>query len=1013
MNFTPLYIRSGYSFLKSGLTIERIFKKLKSENYINAAITDFNVLFGVPSFVSEAKKNNIHPIIGLETILEIESLKLNICLYATNEEGYLNLVKISSYLSLNSSLNLEYLKQNSNHLICIISTYQNDFKSFILKSTLENRRLLECVSSIFSEFYLGLEIYGLEDKDYADKVREFVKEYNYNLVAFPRMLYTTKSDAITLKIVNALEKDEKLDINELDGVNYIYSYNELKCFYEDNELELSNEIAKKCDVNLNKKRGNLLKYPTSSTSDELLKEKTYLSLKEYNLENKEYIERLEYELNVIKNMGYSDYFLIVSDYVSYAKRIGIPVGPGRGSAASSLVAFLLNITTVNPLKYDLLFESFLNPARSTMPDIDIDFGDIRRDEVVEYLKTKYGNNRVANIITFQTIGAKQSIRDVGRIYEFPTHHLDLLSKAIPDNKLSLREAYKKVPAFKNLVDSDTYYLNIIKLASKIEGLPRQSSIHAAGIVLNDTNLLDAIPVIIDSNGNYISQYEMNPLAEQGFLKMDLLGLRNLTILEKCIEKVNKNHNLNYNLETLPFDDEEVYKVISSTRTMGLFRLESSGIKNAIKLLEPSCFDDVVALLALFRPGPLNNIPIYANRKKGLEKTTYFAQSLEPILSSTYGIIVYQEQVLQVVTKIANFSLSKADLFRRAISKKDASKLEIMEKEFIEGAINNGYNKQIASTIYDHILRFADYGFKKAHSVAYSMLSCKMGYLKAFYPLEFYATILEQSSSSNDSKFGEYISEIKSFGLSLMLPSINESKKEYIVKDNGLLFPLLSIKGINNIISDDIIFEREKGKFTSFFDFVIRMSSYRINNSQIEKLIDAGALDEFNLSRKSMKSAILSILEYASMISSSYQIGDNYDDLLIPPPLISHIEDDPLEKLLKETESIGFMLSKTPIFYIKNRLKELSIRCLNDAKSSKNIITFAGIIKTFKTIKTKKGQPMSFVTLFDDDGEIEITIFPKLHAEKFMELKKNNIIIVTGKMDYNGSFIADELYRWEE
>lgn len=1012
MEFTPLNIRSGYSFLKSGLSVERIFKALNKEGYRSAALCDYKVLFGIPSFIYEGKKNNIDTIIALECTLIFNLKHYNICLYAKNENGYINLCQISSTLSKTDNLDFNFLKEHCNGLICIISSFQESIKEIITNKSHNNLVTLSSISSLFKSFYLGLEIYNEKDKKYASIVRDFASNYSYQVIAFPKILYAEKNDAITLKIVNAIANDEKIIENEEVGFNYFHSKVELQNLYNKEELNLTAVIAKSCSVDFFTKRGRLLKYKGQKNSDLTLKEMTLKAIKEFNLEKEDYLKRLDYELDVIKNMGYSDYFLIVADYVQYAKEHKILVGPGRGSAASSLVAYLLKITSVDPLKYQLLFESFLNPARSTMPDIDIDFGDIRRDEVIEYLKEKYGHNHVANIITFQTIGAKQSIRDIGRIYAIPTHHIDLLSKAIPDNKLSLREAYKKIPAFKSLVDSDKYYLNIIRLASKIEGLPRHSSTHAAGIILNDDNLLNSIPVLIDDKNNYISQYEMNPLADQGFLKMDLLGLRNLTIIERCINKINANHQTNYVLESLPFDEDIVFSLISSTKTMGLFQLESSGIKRAIKLLEPNCFDDIVALLALFRPGPLNNIPLYAARKKGLEKTTYFCDEVKDILSSTYGIIVYQEQVLQVVTKIAGFSLSKADLFRRAISKKDASKLEIMEKEFLIGAINNGHSEELAKSIYEHILKFANYGFKKAHSVAYSMLACKMGYLKAKYPAEFYATILEQTSSTGDSKFNEYISEIKSFGINILLPSINKSTREYLVQNNSLLFPLISIKGINNVVCDDIINERKKGLFTSFFDFVIRMSSYRINSNQIEMLINSGALDEFGYTRSSLKKATLGAIEYASLISNSYNVGENNLNFILPPPLIEKNEDDPLEKLLNEAQSIGVMVSKTPLFYIKEKLASRKIKSIYDAKNSTSYVTFAGIVKTFKTIKTKKGEPMAFITFFDDDGEIEVVVFPKLYATTFMSINKNQIFIIKGKINDN-SFIAEEMKKWEE
>ena len=743
---------------------------------------------------------------------------------------------------------------------------------------------------------------------------------------------------------------------------------------------------------MNIKRGEMLSFNAQNTIEKL-KNDTFARLKELNLDNDEkYVNRLNYELDVIIKMGFSDYFLIVSDYVRFAESVGILVGPGRGSAAGSLVSYLLKITKIDPLKYDLLFERFLKKKKKKMPDIDIDFMDTRGDEVINYLKEKYGKNKVSNIITFSTILAKQSLRDIGRIYNFKIHDIDLLSSRLLNPKLSLRNSYKTSKVFKEIVDSDPYYLNIVSLASKIENLPRQSGMHAAGIILNNTPIEYSLPIIKDFQNSYITQYEMDDLQEQGFLKMDLLGLKNLTIISECVDLINDVYkDAKLDKFNIPFDDEKVFQLIQENKTMGIFQLESSGMKNAIKILKPSCFNDVVALLALFRPGPMDSIPTYARRKQGLEKINYISDDLKDILKETYGIIVYQEQIILIAQKMANFSLAKADIFRNAISKKNYNDIKQMQNDFINGALNNGYSNKVANDVFDHILKFASYGFNKSHSVAYSMIACQMAYLKAYYPLCFYQTILKFSNTTNDPKFLDYVDEMSSIGIHLAKPDINLSTDNFLINQNNLLFPLSLIKGINKETIKGILDNRLKnGLYKDFLDFMLRTFQYKISETQYLKLIDSGALDCLNPSRATLKQAVSSYMQYALVINNDKgQMSLDID--MLPPPILGKVNDDPIENLENEYDVLGIMLSNNPLKFKKDLLTKENVISISEA-IKKDRAKVCGIIKSIKIIQTKKQQPMAFIKIFDETKEMELTAFSDTYQDNISLIKKNNIVV---------------------
>ena len=1009
-NFVPLRIVSCYSFLQSGLTIEKIQNSVIKNDYFGMGLCDNGVMFGVPSFTKASDSINRPYIIGLETHINDDT----ICLYAINEEGYHHLMEISTAIQ-KEELTFDLIKEKAFGLVGIIETYSGKFKELFTNNDESFARYLLDYSNIFnSKFYLGIQVIKKDDVSYANKIRKFAKEHTYDCIAFPKVLYQKKDDAIVLKIVEAIANEDNLTEKKLEGQQYFMSIDAYQKIYTPIEINNTRKLLESSSFNFHQKRGELLHYPVSD-SVQALKDKCYQALKELGLDNEEYIKRLEYELGVIVSMGYADYFLIVQDYVSYAKNNNILVGPGRGSAAGSLVSYLLNITQIDPLKNDLQFERFLNHARKSMPDIDVDFMDIRRDEVVQYMREKYGNERVANIATFQTIQAKQSLRDIGRVYGFPSSHIDLLSKRISKNNISLREAYKTLPEFKQLVDSDAYFLQIVSLASKIEGLIRQSGLHAAGIILNNSPLENALPILTDFSDHYISQYEMGCLEEQGFLKMDFLGLRNLTTIARCVELVNAHYkDAHLDAQNLPYDDPKVYELIASNQVMGIFQIETMAMKRAIKVLKPNSFDDIVALLALNRPGPMAFIPSYAKRKECKEAITYDDQSLEPILKSTFGIIIYQEQINQIATSFAGYTREEADMFRRVISKKKKEEMAASRETFIKGALNNGHDEKTATKVFNSIEKFANYGFNKSHSVAYSIIACQMAYLKAYYPLEFYAAILETSSSTNDSKFNEYVSEMKKRKISIVSPSINKSMKEFTVTKEGLLFPITAIHGVNEILANNILEERNNGEFNDFFDFVSRMHRYKISETQILALIDAGTFDAFNSSRASFRASVKSALQYAELVNKENgQLDIGFADFIKPYLIEDH--DDPIENLEREYEALGIMLSNNPLHYKADILRSKNIISITDAKESKTA-KIAGLVRSVKTISTKKGSTMAFVKLVDEADEIELTVFSDLYVSSIANLEKNKLIIAEIKVERrndNIDYIASTIAPLEE
>ncbi len=1001
--FTPLRIITGYTFLSSGLTVDKTINHLKKSNYQGAGICDRGVLYGLAEFYHRMKEIDKKPIVGMELVVD----SLVCSLYIISEESYRDLCQLTALLD-EYEVSLSEIERYTKNSLVVIDTSTDSFQS-LFDNDYEMRKKLLAFSKAFKECYLGIEVNTQEDKLKADKVRKFASEYPYPLVAFPKIKYEKEEDAISLKIVEAIKDNSTLEEKSATGPECFHDETYYQQRYTQEEIDNTEKILSTSTFDYFVKRGKLIHY-SQNADENLLKETAFKGLEEKNLANQEYVDRLNYELQVIDEMGYNDYFLVVADYVRYARENEILTGPGRGSAGGSLVAYALGITSIDPIKNGLRFERFLNKSRKSMPDIDVDFADNRRDEVVDYVREKYGKNRVANIVTFQTIGAKQALRDIGRVYQYKDSHIDRLCKMLGRSDQTLRDSYRSIKMFREEVDRDKYVLEIVSLASKIEGLPRQSGLHAAGIVLNDEPLENAIPVTKDFDDNYIVQYEMGYLEEEGFLKMDFLGLRNLTTIDNCVQLINRRRGLHLDPFNLDWDQEEAYELISRGETMGLFQIESEGMLKSIKEIQPTCFDDIVALLALFRPGPMSSIPDYAKRKKGLEKVTYLSSDMERILAPTYGIIVYQEQINEIATTMAALSPDEADNFRRAVSKKDASKMVGLETEFIEGAKKNGYSEKDSRDTFKLIEKFAEYGFNKSHAVGYAVVTVEMAYLKAFYPLEFYACLLD-STSGSDSKFNQYLVEMRKNQYNIALPSINYSTARFQIKDNTLLYPLTGIKGLNTPNAFDIIKEREtNGKFEDFYSFVTRMFPYHFTENMVTKLIDAGAFDEMNPSRASLRASILYAFQLAKL--SFGENGQLNLGLSLPKPKIITDKDDLRENLEKEHEVLGTTLSKNPLSYQQDLLVANHVTPLLEVTSLNKTYNVAGMVLSVKKITTKNKANMAYIKIYDDVTELEVTVFPSLYEKVFPLLTTYNCLLIRGRKDAQ-SFIADDIKLLEE
>ena len=956
--YTPLYIKTENSLLNSMISIDKLIDFAKKNNIKSLTITDNN-MYGVMEFYHKCLENEIKPIIGLEVIIENKK----IILYCLNYDGYKNLIKIATSQS-DNTLNYEFLSSHSDNLLCIVP--YNSINIYLK---------LECIFKIIYKGYKNLE--------------ERKKLEGTNLIYINEILYLNKIDSIYYKYLVGIRDGVILEKVNYNNLNYLYTLDEIKKMYP-NDLENNYKITDLCNVKL-EFHLNLLpvyEFDENISSYEFLRKLSFDGLNKIfgkDIEKK-YIDRLNYELDVINKMGFCNYFLVVYDYVNFAKKSGILVGPGRGSAASSLVSYCLNITTIDPIKYDLLFERFLNPERVSMPDIDIDFEYDRREEVIDYCRKKYGIKKTAPIITFGTLGAKQVIRDVARVMDIDLDIVDTLSKLL-DSKQNLKENYLKNKKIKDLLNINKDLFNLYKISTKLEGLKRHKTIHAAGVVISNCDLDEVIPLDMHSDNFYITGYSMEYLEEIGLLKMDFLALKNLSIITDVIKQINASEKVNLSFDNIPLDDEETIKIFYNGYTLGIFQFESKGMINFIKKLKPNCFDDIVSSIALFRPGPMQNIDTYIRRKHLEEKVDYIHPDLENILSSTYGIIIYQEQIMQIAVKLAGFSLGEADILRKAMSKKKSDILLSKKEDFIYRSISRGYSKEISTKIFDFILKFAEYGFNKAHSVSYAIIAYKMAYLKSHYKEYFMKSLLTYVMGS-ELKTKDYIYECKLTQTHLLTPDINISENEYLISNHSLRYPLSGIKGIGNSISSIIIEERKKSKYLDIFDFVKRIYGKNINEKILQILNHAGCLKSLGINEKTFDLNIDLIVNYG-------EIGSLLDDDSLKPVLNEVPEYSSKELMKNEFEVFGFYLSKHPVTEYKIKYNTVNLTDINNY-FDKNIEIIVCIDK-IKTIQTKSNEEMCFITGSDEIINIDIVLFPKIY-EMYKNIKLNDILKINGKVE---------------
>ncbi|MBQ3018644.1 MAG: DNA polymerase III subunit alpha, partial [Clostridia bacterium] len=722
-------------------------------------------------------------------------------------------------------------------------------------------------------------------------------------------------------------------------------------------------------------------------------------------------ERIDYELSVIDKMGYNDYFLIVWDFINFAKNQNIPVGPGRGSGAGSLVAYLLEITDVDSIKFDLLFERFLNIERVSMPDIDTDFCYERRDEVIEYVKKKYGSDHVAQIVTFGTMAAKAAIKDVGRVLEVPYNDVELVSKAIPKRlNITIQEALSESEELKALYHGNLKIRELIDTAMQIEGMPRHASTHAAGVVITDKPLVDYLP-LSTNGGAVVTQYDMDTVANLGLLKFDFLALRYLTIISDT-EKLIKKKDSSFRIDKIPLDDKQTYKYISSGRTEGVFQLESGGMKQTLMKLQPESIDDIIASIALYRPGPMDSIPAYIERKHDKSKISYKTPLVEPILKSTYGCIVYQEQVMQIFSKVANYSYGRADIVRRAMSKKKIDELLKEREIFIEGAISNGVSKDVATELFDEMESFAKYAFNKSHAAAYAVISYRTAYLKCKYPKEYYASLIT-SVLGNVGKIIEYIEECEKLGIKVLPPDVNHSDVNFSVEENSVRFGLLALKNVGRNFISAIVNERmQNGQFKDFDDFLYRLKGSDMNKRQLEALIKGGVFDSFGKTRLQLFAVYEDALNAMQRISKSTQNGQldimqflSAEEVEETIPKIDYpepIEFDIKDKLLYEREILGMCFSGHILDSYSKHLNELSPSKLAEILNNPDIkdrtsVNVAGLVVQKTVKKTKNDENMAFVKLADSCGEIELVVFPKAYLKYSDQINTDNVIFVTGQI----------------
>ena len=1019
VSFIHLHVYSAFSLLTSTASVEQLVMDAKAKGYKTLALTDRNVMYGAVSFYKECLKQSIKPIMGLTVDViseEQEDEAYPLVLLAKNQTGFHHLLKITSSVQTKSlkGIPIKWLKHYSEGLFALTPGTEGEIESALQDGENEKAaRVLNLYQQLFGNdsFYISLQNHQIPiEQSLNQKLIDFANSHQVKLVATNQVFYLQKEDSFAHECLLSIKNGDKLQDQERQRLDsdqyYLKTPNEMTELFADlpNLLENTLKIAEECNVMIELHKSKLPKFPTEmdQTPENLLEELCWKGFNErIRKPDEEAKKRLKYELSIIHKMKFSDYFLIVWDFMKFAREAGILTGPGRGSAAGSLVAYTFYITDVDPIEHQLLFERFLNPERISMPDIDIDFPDHRRDEVIQYVVKKYGQLHVAQIMTFGTLATKASLRDVGRVFGLNTKELDQLSRMIPSKLgITLSEALKESESLKNFVNESSQNRQLFETAMRLEGLPRHISTHAAGVVISEQPLVEVIPIQNGHDQIFLTQYSMEYLEELGLLKIDFLGLRNLSLIESILKSIFRKTGKQLDIKTIPMDDPSTYQLISSGQTTGVFQLESEGMRNVLKRLQPNRFEDVVAVNALYRPGPMENIPHFIDRKHGREKVVYPHPNLKPILENTYGVIVYQEQIMQIAATMAGFTLGEADLLRRAVSKKQREVLDQERAHFISGAEQKGYERVTANQIYDLIVRFANYGFNRSHAVAYSFISYQLAYLKAHYSVHFMASILT-STSGNEGKVAQYIRELNLMNVSVLPPSINRSGYTFLAEEEAIRFSLSAIKGVGIAALKEIFRARKTKKFVDLFDFCMRVSGKIVNRKTIEALIYSGSFDEFGEDRAILLASLDVALEHAQLVMPiEGEQGDLFANVEfnIRPKymVVEPIQEE--DKLRLEKEVLGFYLSSHPVSIYEKFLSQLNITFLYEFIPPKNYGKAVVYIGEMKKIRTKKGEQMAFFTMSDQTGEMEAVVFPNVLKKMATILQQGNILVVEGKIE---------------
>ena len=1080
MAFTHLHVHTEYSLLDGSNKIKEYVKRVKELGMDSAAITDHGVMYGIIDFYKAAREEGIKPILGCEVYVapnsrfdkELtggEDRYYHLILLAENNTGYANLMKIVSRgftegFYYRPRVDMETLREFHEGIICLSACLQGEVQRYIVKGLRDEAekcalKYLECFGE--GNYFLELQDHGIPEQKLVNmELMKLHDKLGIPLVATNDVHYTYASDVDSHDILLCIQTGKRVsDEDRLryeGGQYYVKSEEEMRALfpYAQEAIDNTVKIAERCNVEIEFGVTKLPKFDVPEGYDSW----TYLNklcldgLKErYGDINAQagttgmtFKERLDYELNVIKTMGYVDYFLIVWDFINYSRQNGIPVGPGRGSAAGSIVSYTLHITNIDPIRYNLLFERFLNPERVSMPDIDIDFCFERRQEVIDYVGRKYGKDKVVQIVTFGTMAAKGVIRDVGRALDLPYAYCDSISKMIPNElNITIEKALQMNPELRKTYESDEQCKNLIDMAKRLEGLPRHTSMHAAGVVICQKPADEFVPLSRGSDGSITTQFTMTTIEELGLLKMDFLGLRTLTVIKNAVDMIKKDYGVDIDVDHIDYNDPKIYEFISSGKTEGIFQLESAGMKNFMKELKPESLEDVIAGISLYRPGPMDFIPKYIKGKNNHEDITYLCPELEPILSPTYGCIVYQEQVMQIVRDLGGYTLGRSDLVRRAMSKKKQHVMEVErnnfvfgnEEENVPGCISKGIAENVASEIYDEMMDFAKYAFNKSHAACYAVVAYQTAYLKYYYSVEFMAALIT-SVIDNAKKVSEYILVCRNMGINLLPPDINEGESGFSVQNGAIRYALTAIKGVGRNIIDSIVEERRiRGRFKDIRDFLTRMKDTELNKRTVENFIKAGALDSLEGTRKQFMTVYSVFMDDISskdknMVTGQMSLLDfvgeeEKQSFEIKMPDIGEF---PKEMILGfEKEVLGIYISGHPMeeyMSLWNKFKtatsadflldeETGVTSLKENETQ----TIGGIIAT-KTVKyTKNDKVMAFLTIEDILGSVEVIVFPKQYDIYGPYLQEDAKVFITGHValddEKDGKLIMDKMTPFEK